>query len=323
LFQDAISISAKGISMFSLKPKDGAGTPSPAAPPQNLNLLKGGIGLSLALILIGGYNAYSTRTALEDRIGILEKQLSDQADLMKSVRKHADDMASDIGVMTKKVGVTAQELDASRKFAERLKTERERAEEQLASEIATKASTTDVAAARQEASTKAAEIQQAADAKIGNVTGEVKKVDARVDATNKDLADSRREITDVRSNLSAQIARNAGELADLKKKGERDYFEFNLEKPKKNEMTKVADIQLQLRRTDPKKSKYDVLIQVDDSRLEKRDRTANEPVQFLVGREKLRYEVVVNFVDKDRIKGYLSTPKDKVLSSERPNFRQQ
>jgi hypothetical protein len=79
---------------------------------------------------------------------------------------------------------------------------------------------------------------------------------------------------------------------------------------------------LQLRRTDPKKAKYDVLIQVDDSRLEKRDRTANEPVQFLVGRDKLRYEVVVNFVDKDRIKGYLSTPKDKVLSAERPNFRQ-
>jgi len=66
-----------------------------------------------------------------------------------------------------------------------------------------------------------------------------------------------------------------------------------------------------------------VLIQVDDSRLEKKDRTANEPVQFLVGRDKLRYEVVVNFVDKDKISGYLSTPKDKVLSAERPNFRPQ
>jgi chromosome segregation ATPase len=308
--------------MFSLKPKDGAGTPPPAAPPQNLNLLKGGIGLSLALILLGGYNAYSVRTTLEDRIGTLEKQLSDQADQMKAVRKHADDMTSDIGVMTKRVGVTAQELDASRKFAEKLKTEREKAEEQLATELATKASTTDVAAVRQEASTKAAEIQLAADTKIVSVSGEVKKVDAKLDATNKDLADSRREITDVRSNLSAQIAKNAGELSDLRKKGERDYFEFDIAKPKKNEMTRVADIQLQLRRTDPKKAKYDVLIQVDDSRLEKRDRTANEPVQFLVGRDKLRYEVVVNFVDKDRIKGYLSTPKDKVLSAERPNFRQ-
>ena len=86
-------------------------------------------------------------------------------------------------------------------------------------------------------------------------------------------------------------------------------------------MARVADIQFQLRRTDPKKAKYDILIQVDDSKLEKKDRTANEPVQFLVGRDKLRYELVVNFVDKDRIKGYLSTPKDKVLSAERPQFR--
>ena len=71
----------------------------------------------------------------------------------------------------------------------------------------------------------------------------------------------------------------------------------------------------------PKKAKYDMLIQVDDSRLEKKDRTANEPVQFLVGRDKLRYEIVVNYVDKDRVRGYLSAPKDKVLAAERPQFR--
>jgi hypothetical protein len=46
-------------------------------------------------------------------------------------------------------------------------------------------------------------------------------------------------------------------------------------------------------------------------------------VQFLVGRDKLRYEVVVNFVDKDRVRGYVSAPKDKVLSAERPAFRPQ
>jgi len=178
-----------------------------------------------------------------------------------------------------------------------------------------------VAAVRQEASTKVAEVQQNAESKIGTVSGEVKTVAANLDATRRDLADSRREITDVKTSLSAQIARNAGELSELRRKGERDYFEFDLPKPKKNEMTRVADIQLQLRKTDPKKAKYDVLIQVDDSKLEKKDRTANEPVQFLVGRDKLRYEIVVNFVDKDRVRGYLSAPKDKALAAERPQFR--
>ena len=308
--------------MFSLKPKEGGttNTPPPPPPPNN-TLLKGGIALSLVLILGLGYNAYSTRATLQDQIDILQRQLDEQAGQMKAVKKNATDLGADIDVVTKRVGVTASELDASRRFAERLKAEQEKAKEQLATELATKASTTDVAAVRQEATTKAVEIQQVAETKIGSVSREVKTVAANLDATRKDLAESRREITDVRTSLSAQIARNAGELADLRKKGERDYFEFDIGKPKKGEMTRVADVQLQLRKTDPKKAKYDVLIQVDDSKLEKKDRTANEPVQFLVGRDKLRYEVVVNFVDKDRIRGYLSAPKDKALSAERPQFR--
>jgi len=312
--------------MFSLKPKEGgtAGAPPPSALP-NMSLFKGGIALALVLILVLGYSAYSTQAGLQNQIDILNKQLADQADQVKTLKKYATDISSDINVVTKKVGVTASELDASRKFAEKLKTEEENAKEQLASELATKASTSDVAAVRQEATTKVAEAQQAAETKISSVSGEVKTVDAKIESNTaslrKDLADSRRDITDVKSTLSAQIAKNAGELADLRKKGERDYFEFDIAKPKKNEMTRVADIQLQLRRTDPRKAKYDILIQVDDNKLEKKDRTANEPVQFLVGRDKLRYEVVVNFVDKDRIKRYVSAPKDKVLSAERPQFR--
>src|SRR5690348_14793246 len=249
--------------MFSLKPKEG-GASAPPPPPPSTNLLKGGIALSLLLILGLGYNAYSTRMALEERIAFLEHQAADQTDQLKSIKKNATDLGSDIQLVTKKVGVTGQELEASRRFTEKLKAEAEKADERLASEIATKANTTDVAAVRQEATSKVAEVQQNADAKIGNVSGEVKTVAANLDATRKDLADSRREITDVKTSLSAQIARNAGELSELRKKGERDFFEFDVAKPKKNEMTRVADIQLQLRKTDPKRSKYDVLIQVDD-----------------------------------------------------------
>jgi hypothetical protein len=59
-------------------------------------------------------------------------------------------------------------------------------------------------------------------------------------------------------------------------------------------------------------------ILVDDSQLEKKDRLVNEPIQFLVGQNRVRYEVVVNWVQKDKVGGYLSIPKDKALSSERP-----
>ncbi len=310
--------------MFSLKPKEGGGSGTPAPRPPRNNNLASIIGIVLCLILIAGvgYSSYSTRMALEERISDLEHQLSNQADSLKTVRTNATDLASDIDVVTGKLGVTAQELDKSRKFAEKLQHEQEQAQEQLANELASKASSTDVAAVRQEATAKLAEVQQTADAKIGSVSGEVKTVAANLDETRQDLAASRRDIVDVRTSLSQQIARNSGELAELRKKGERDFFEFDIRKPKKkNEMEHIADIQLQLKKTDPKKAKYDVVIQVDDSRLEKKDRTANEPVQFLVGRDKLRYEIVVNYVDKDRIRGYLSAPKDKVLAAERPTFR--
>ncbi|MBI2149248.1 MAG: hypothetical protein HYU27_01410 [Acidobacteria bacterium] len=309
--------------MFSLKPKEGGPGAPPPPPPPNTNLLKGGIGLCLLLILAMGYNSYSTRTSLEQRITSLEQQLTEQISTgIKDVKKEAAALASDVDVVTKRVGVTASELDQSRRFAERLKLEQEKAREQLASELAAKADSTDVAAVRQEAATKVAEVQKIADTKIGGVSTEVKTVAANLDVTRKDLAESRREITDVRTTLSQQIARNAGELSELRKKGERDFYEFDIRKPKKNELARVADIQLQLKKTDVKKAKYDLVIQVDDSRLEKKDRTANEPVQFLVGRDKLRYEIVVNYVDKDRVRGYLSTPKDRVLAAERPEFRE-
>jgi chromosome segregation ATPase len=308
---------------FSLKPKEGGSPGAPPAPPrQSSTPLLVAIAVCLLLIAGVGYSSYSTRTALEQRIATLEQDLNDQ---IKTVKTNANDIASDVDVVTKRLGVTTQELDKSRKFAEQLRADQERAKEQLAStanELATKANSTDVAQVRQEASTKLAEVQQSADTKIGSVSGEVTKVAANLDATRADLAASRREISDVRTTLTQQIARNSGELADLRKKGERDFFEFDITKPKKStDMSRVGDILLQLRKTDTKKAKYDVLIQVDDSKLEKKDRTANEPVQFLVGRDKLRYELVVNFVDKDRIRGYLSAPKDKALAAERPQFR--
>jgi len=275
-------------------------------------------------ILAVGIGGYASRSTLEDRIVALEAQNHEAAELINQLQKDATQISSDVDVVGKKLGVTAQDLVASRKYAEKLRLEQEEAKHQLqqtASELATKASATEVEKVAQEASSKLAAAQQEANSKIGSVSGEVKTVATNLESTRQDLAASRREITDVRTTLSQQIARNSGELSDLRKKGERDFFEFDIKKDKKNPVQRIADIQLELKETDVKKQKYNFIIHVDDSKLEKKDRLANEPVQFLVGRDKLRYEVVVNFVDKDRIRGYLSAPKDKVLSAERPSFK--
>jgi len=165
-------------------------------------------------------------------------------------------------------------------------------------------------------------LKSESEAKLGQVSSEVGGVKTEVGAVRSDLAGTRRylegtqrQLVDVKETLSAAVAKNASELAELRRKGERDYFEFQI--PKKNQIIKVEDIRLILTKADAKKGKYTLQVLVDDSKLEKRDRTINEPIQFLVGQTRLRYEVVVNWVQKDSAGGYLSIPKDKSLAAER------
>ena len=52
-----------------------------------------------------------------------------------------------------------------------------------------------------------------------------------------------------------------------------------------------------------------MVLVVDDLEIEKKDKTLLEPVQFYRKGSRQLHEVVVYSVQKDRITGYLSTPK--------------
>jgi len=68
---------------------------------------------------------------------------------------------------------------------------------------------------------------------------------------------------------------------------------------------------MELRKADPKKSRFTLLIFADDKRYEKKDRNVNEPLQFYSGKDPGLFEVVVNSINsKNQITGYLSTPKN-------------
>jgi predicted nucleic acid-binding Zn-ribbon protein len=252
------------------------------------------------------------RSELQDRMSLLERGMQEGHDQDGA---KISQLTSDLDVVTKRMGVTMQELQQARGITEALKQEHARTALRLRNELASKADSTLVSEVQHEATTKLAEVQQDATTKIGAVSGEVQVVRTDLDTTRQDLASSLKDISDVRT----QIARNSTELAELRRKGERDYFEFDI--PKSKNFARIADVQVQLTKTDVKRQKYSVLLQADDNRVEKRDRMTNEPIQFLVGRDRLRYEFVVNYIDKDRIRGYVSTPKDKILSAEGPSFR--
>ena len=291
-------------------------------------LLKIAAAANFVLVLALGYGLSSINGTLTDRIAKVESANEEtQAENEKTLEVRALEndktikgLLADLDQVKKRVGMTAVELNHTQKQAQTLKQQQELSSKEFATQLASKASSSDVDVFRQEATNQIAEVQRDSDAKYGTVSGEVTGIKRDLLATRDDLG---RQLTDVTNVLSERIAKNSGELAELRKKGDRDYFEFDIRKNSKQPLHRVADLQLALLKTDPKKHRYNVAIQVDDNRLEKKDRTTNEPVQFLVGREQLRYEVVVNSVEKDRIRGYVSAPKDKVLAAEVPRFRLQ
>jgi hypothetical protein len=288
-------------------------------------LIFGAMGAAnLALVIALGYGLLTVRDTLNDRIAQVEsanqEATSDARSTDSAYEKEMASLVSDMELIKQRFGVTSTELKRARETAQTLKKQQELAAKEWAGQLASKANSSDVDGLRNETTSKLDEFQQDSNTKFGNVYGEVNGLKQDM-VSNRD--DWGRQLLDVKNSLSERIATNSTELAELRKKGERDYFEFDIRKNSKQPFNRVADIQLALLKTDVKKNKYNLAVQVDDHRLEKKDRTANEPVQFLVGREQLRYEVVVNSVDKDRIRGYLSAPKDKVLSAEVPRFRLQ
>jgi chromosome segregation ATPase len=185
---------------------------------------------------------------------------------------------------------------------------------------------------KKELATRATELQreqQAASARIAAqaeeekkdvsaVSGEVGSVKNDVGGVKTDVAATRASLDQTISKLqstigdlgqqSGLIANTRSDLDALKHRGDRQYYEFTLNKGAKPQA--FSTVALQLKKTDPKHGKYSVDVTADDKTVEKKDKNLSEPVQFYTGRDHMLYELVVWIVDKNKITGYLSTPKN-------------
>jgi len=145
---------------------------------------------------------------------------------------------------------------------------------------------------------------------LTNVKTDVGGVKTDLGKTQTDLATTIDQLKQVRGDLTntdTVIARNHDELVLLEHKGDRNYYEFTLVKGQRKP---VGTVSLELKRTDPKRSKFTLDIYADDKTYEKKDRNANEPLQFYSGKEPALFEIVVNNISsKNQATGYLSTPK--------------
>jgi hypothetical protein len=128
-----------------------------------------------------------------------------------------------------------------------------------------------------------------------------------VNGVKTDLSSTKGSIEQLRGEHGELIARNHEELEQLKRMGERDYYEFSL--TSKGQKEHVGSTQIEFRSASSKKHQYTVALYVDDMRLEKKNKAVNEPIYFYAGGSRQPLELVVNQVGDKKIAGYLSVPK--------------
>jgi len=261
---------------------------STAGTPRWVGLAIAALG-ALSLIGIGvGWSALNHANSVEQSTQASLKQQNDA--LGQRLTKSEDQnqqLQSDLKVVTDKLNVTQEELINARKQSKVAIATYDKKLTGLASnvntQLATKASTDDV----------------------NKLNGDVTGVKSDLDVTKAKLDRSMGDM----NVMSGLIARNHDDLEELKRRGDRNYFEFTLTKAKTPQ--RVGPVQMSLNKTDSKKSKYTMTVLADDKSIEKKDKTAGEPVQFYVkGTAHMSpYEIVVFDVGKNQINGYLSTPK--------------
>jgi hypothetical protein len=139
---------------------------------------------------------------------------------------------------------------------------------------------------------------------------QIEGVRTDVAATRSDLEATRQQLERTVGDLGVQsglIAHTREDLDTLRRRGDRNYYEFTLLKSKQS--TRVSLVNLQLKKANPRKGTYTLNVIADDRAIEKKNRTMFEPLQFYTGRDRQLYEVVVFTVDKNKVSGYLSAPK--------------
>jgi hypothetical protein len=183
-------------------------------------------------------------------------------------------------------------------------------------EQALTARTAELKAQQERAAAKLAAAQQATNKEVASVNSAVSGVKTELGSAQTDIASTRNDLAVTKAKLetaigdlnvhSGLIAKNHDELEFLKHKGDRNYFEFTL---RKKQRSPISTVSFELKKTDPKKSRFTLNVYADDHTIEKKDRNLGEPLQFYTGRDKQLYEVVVFNVGKEEISGYLATPK--------------
>jgi hypothetical protein len=241
----------------------------------------------VSLVALGaGWSASTRAKALEQTLADQQQKAKQDQDLLVQRLAKAEDtnaqLEGELSVVANKVKLTQGEVYSARKQAKQIKEDdaKELSDMQnnVNGQLATKANVDDV-----------------------------NKLGTDVSGVRTDLDSTKNSLNMMHGEFGTLIAKNHDEVEELRRLGERDYYEFTINK--KGTREKVGNLMVELRGTNTKKNQFSVSIFVDDQRHEKKNLTINEPLYFFQNGSRSPLEFVVNQVGKDKIVGYLSVPK--------------
>jgi len=239
------------------------------------------------------YAGHSVQSRLEQEVSKAEDQNKILTAQLEQANTRLADLKGQMDVTSQKIGMTQAELADARSRAESIRKQQAASDAKLSAQIV--------------------QTQKESEEKIGAVATDVTGAKKDIESTRSDLEATKSKLDRATGDMgvmSGLIARNHDDLEELKRRGDRNYFEFTL--PKGKTPQRVGPVQMKLDKTDQKKSKYTMTVLADDKSIEKKDKTAGEPVQFYVkGSSRMApYEIVVFDVNKNQVTGYLATPKE-------------
>jgi hypothetical protein len=142
---------------------------------------------------------------------------------------------------------------------------------------------------------------------VAQLEDQKKELKATEDLVAKNRSELEGNLNSTRDELNGSIAKTHEELVALEKRGERRYFEFDLEKSK--QFQRFGPVTLSLRKADTKHKSFDLEMIVDDNELSKKKVNLYEPIWIHTENESQPVQVVVNRIEKNRVHGYVSAPK--------------
>ena len=246
--------------------------------------------MKILLLSIAGVYALATLFLVFEmggRISRVETAEGATTSDISELNKHLD---SEESIMQARTGALAEKLGMTEKRLRARSTELRRQQEAIAR-------------LEQEQTQQIESVRKEQKEQIEGVKTDVATTRSDLEATKQKLE---RSIGDL-GVQSGLIAHTRDDLEILKHRGDRNYYEFTLVKGTRP--SRVSTVSLQLKKANPKKAKYTLNVLADDRAIEKKDRTMFEPLQFYTGRDRQLYEVVVFTVDKNKVSGYLSAPK--------------